>query len=145
MLKNNILFIGLIILLFIILLAIVYYKNLSEIKTIVINEKEYVVEIARSAKSQTMGLSKRESMGEIDGMLFIYENPGIQSFWMNQMKFDIDIVWIQDGKVVGIDKNISHKYQDVHYTSLEKVDMVLELGSGVTDKDNINIGDIVYF
>ena len=60
------------------------------------------VELVNSPASITQGLSGRSSIGA-GGMLFVMQEPAaIPSFWMYQMQFDLDLVWIHDQEVVDV-------------------------------------------
>ncbi len=133
-----------------ILLILSYYivnnKNQKpQIKNIKISNKEYRVEVVKSFADQAKGLSQRDNMGEIDGMLFEYPDNQIRSFWMKGMRFDLDIVWINDNKIIGITKDVSHVDQNKSYKSPEECNMVLELPAGEAEKNNLQIGDEINF
>lgn len=120
-------------------------RDIVEIK---INENTFNVEIVNTAYSTTQGLSGRDEIGQ-PGMLFIFPTQESRYFWMKDMKFDIDIVWILDEKVVDIHKNVPKPEENtpdnrlVTYSPKQNVDMVLELNAGDADKYNINSGDVV--
>jgi len=57
-------------------------------------------EVADSSSERAKGLSGRSSMASDWGMLFIFPQPGRHSFWMNQMKFELDFVFINDQAVL---------------------------------------------
>ena len=66
------------------------------------------VELALTMQAQAQGLSGRKILEENEGMLFVFKNSGRYSFWMKDMNFPIDILWIGDDfQVVGIEKNIA--------------------------------------
>jgi uncharacterized membrane protein (UPF0127 family) len=73
-------------------------------------------------------------------MTFPYKDSGQKIFWMKDMKFDIDIVWILDEKVVGISQGYFANPLKLIY-SPQKVDLVLE----VNPKSGIKIGDTVIY
>ena len=53
------------------------------------------------------GLSIKNTLNESEGMLFPFDTPGEYSFWMKDMKFPIDIIWIDSNyKIVYIEKNL---------------------------------------
>ncbi len=114
------------------------YQVYSAIRTVQIGEKGIPVEVADSEEERTLGLSGREGLETGTGLLFIFETPGHYGFWMKDMKFPIDIVWISEsGKVVGIEKNINpDSYPALFYPS-ESVKYVLELNSN--DAENLGI------
>ena len=60
------------------------------------------VEIADTAFLQTKGLSGRPSLPKNYGMLFVFDDLGIRKFWMKDVPFPLDFVWIRENKVVGI-------------------------------------------
>ena len=114
-------------------------------KNIRINDHVFTVEIADSAAKQTLGLSGRESLLLDHGMLFVFDSADIRSFWMKDMLFPIDILWLRDREIVAIDKNCPVPYNDKipSFTPKIEVNNVLELNAGVADEFNIKIGDSV--
>ncbi|MGB6881980.1 MAG: DUF192 domain-containing protein, partial [Microgenomates group bacterium] len=96
------------------------------------------------------GLSGKENLPEGEGMLFIFESKNIQPpFWMKDMKFAIDIIWIDDDKIVQIDKDIqppepgASDNKLVLYTPNQPIDYVLEVNAGFSEENKIKVGDSV--
>jgi len=113
-----------------------------------INNLNIPVEVAADINSQQKGLSGREFLGEGKGMLFIFPKADYYQFWMPNMYFPIDIVWIEQGKIVGIEKNISNEFNPQNprfYQPPKPVSYVLEVNAGLAEKYNFNIGDKVEF
>lgn len=106
------------------------------------------VEIANTRESTQRGLSGRDEIGS-DGMLFIFPDSILRTFWMVDMKFDLDFVWINDDQIVGFSKNIKKPIPGTASDDIERVlinnqtDKVLELNSGDIDKYNLEVGDVV--
>jgi uncharacterized membrane protein (UPF0127 family) len=75
------------------------------------------------------------------GMLFIFPVPSLYGFWMKDMRFPIDIVWISDNRVVGISHNIPPAAQQSlvlpRYYPPRPVSLVLELPAGTAVADGI--------
>ena len=71
-----------------------------------INDKIITAEVVESIADQARGLSNRESLGEDEGMLFVYNKKNRPTFWMKDMLFPIDIIWIADDKIVDISENL---------------------------------------
>ncbi len=97
------------------------------------------------------GLSGRNSLKDTQGMLFDFtklENKQ-PAFWMKDMKFSLDILWIQNNAVVGITKNIPapKNSKDVlpSYYAPGDIDYVIEVNAGWSDAHNIKTGDSVRF
>lgn len=122
---------------------ILVYININKTKTITINNKYYKVEVVTDLLSKTKGLSNREKLTNIDGMLFVYSAPEIQNFWMKDMRFDLDLIWINNNKIIGLTKNISFKDQFRQYSSALPCDWVLEVPSGKVDQEHWQIGDTI--
>ncbi len=59
-----------------------------------------VAEVVKSPSEQRRGLGYRDQLKTNQGMLFVYDNPGVRSFWMKGMRFAIDIIWLRQGKIV---------------------------------------------
>jgi uncharacterized membrane protein (UPF0127 family) len=122
-----------------------------------VKETSIYVEVVNTPEKITLGLSGREKFKENQGMLFDF-NPqlttetakaaGIRpNFWMKDMKFDLDIIWIKDKKIVGITKNVpkpspGQRNQDLPlYPAPQPIDMVLEVLAGWSDENKVEIGD----
>lgn len=120
----------------------------SEKNSVNINNVEIKVEIADDPDEQQAGLSGRRELGENEGMLFISEPKSqLRTFWMKGMLIPLDIIWIGNGKIVGIEKNVPAPHPDTPLHELElygskvPVDYVLEVNAGFSDKNNIKVGD----
>jgi uncharacterized membrane protein (UPF0127 family) len=86
-------------------------------------------------------------------MLFDFgsETEAMPRFWMKDMRFDLDIVWIKDNKIIGIAKNIPKPAAGTAdeklptYSPPSPIDQVLEVNAGWTDKYKIKTGDEVRY
>lgn len=112
----------------------------KETRTITIGDKTYQAEVVTSALDQQIGLSKYQILDHNKGMLFTSKEKAQRIFWMKDMKFDIDIVWIADQKVIGVSQGYFKSPLKLIY-SPGKVDTVLE----VNPKSGIKIGDKVVY
>ncbi|WP_425354760.1 DUF192 domain-containing protein, partial [Listeria monocytogenes] len=75
-----------------------------------------------------MGLSGRSSLGINSGMFFIFDYEHLPRFWMKDMQFPIDIVWInKDMKIIGVEKNLNQNTYPNTYSPKEKIKYVLEI------------------
>lgn len=106
-------------------------------------------EVADTPSERARGLSGRMSLGEYEGMLFVTKTPERQVFWMKGMKIPLDIIWIREGVVVGIESRVpppSTERPDFELTrfySPGPVDGVLEVPSGFSRRHAIHPGDAV--
>ncbi len=108
---------------------------------------DFLTELAIDAAVQKKGLSGRDSLDQNQSMLFVFPAKSILSFWMIDMKFNIDLLWINDDKVVGIERNMlapapgTEDKDLLIYRSPEPANRVLEINSGLVDLYGIKIGD----
>lgn len=119
---------------------------------VIINENEIKVSLAKTQQDREKGLGGVSALDSNSGMLFVFDNPDKpQVFWMKGMLIPIDIIWIKDGKIVKIDKNIPVPTEGVSdnslkvYSAEQIVDYVLEVNAGFSDKNSFNTGDNVTF
>lgn len=115
---------------------------------VTIRNAVFSAEVASTAIEQTRGLSGRVSLGQGDGMLFPFGSPAVQNFWMKDMNFAIDMIWIGGGKVLGFAENAVPQpgtplWGLKIYSSPNGVDTVFEVNAGTVAKDGIKIGDVV--
>ena len=130
-----------------------YSKNtpaVQETKNVTIENAVIKVEIADSDIKRQKGLSDRTSLEKDGGMLFVItDNKSTPTFWMKGMKIAIDIIWITEGKIIQIDKNVAPPTAGTSdknlklYSPKSAVDYVLEVNSGYSDLNNIKVGDSV--
>jgi uncharacterized membrane protein (UPF0127 family) len=78
-------------------------------------------------------------------MVFPYARAGQHGFWMYQMHFDIDIVWIRDDRIVDVTPGARHDPPGELpvYRPREPADLVLEVPSGTAERLGWKIGDRV--
>ncbi len=99
------------------------------------------VEIADSEEERQRGLSNRNSLGEMNGMLFLFGQDGKWSFWMKDTRIPLDIIWANsDGTIVHIEKNVEPDSYPAAFTSDELARMVLEVNAGFVDAHGIAEG-----
>ncbi len=123
-----------------------FFSSRQALKEIKINNQTIFVEIVKSSQEREKGLSGRESLGPNRGMLFIFHKPGNYLFWMKDMKFNLDFVYINDNKVSDIKENIPYPkpgQQPVVINSKSSFDKVLEISEGMIKKLDIKVGDEV--
>lgn len=98
-----------------------------------LQNRTYQVQVARTEEEQAQGLSGIADISANEGMLFILDAPKKASFWMKDMLFAIDLYWIRNGQVVGVEKNMQPPPPGTAYSELKiynsptEVDAVLEV------------------
>lgn len=106
-----------------------------------IGDKEYNVEVARTEEEKVKGLQEKESLGEDEGMLFVYDEPQEIAFWMKDTAIPLDIVFMdEDGEVISVKQGQSY---DETLLEEDGVMYVLEVNqnSGIQPGDELDMED----
>lgn len=112
--------------------------------TIAVGENQVVVTLADTPEERTQGLSGREVLNNGEGMLFVFPEEGNYSFWMKDMNFSIDILWLSsEGKIVHIVEHVSPESYPDHFVSERPARYVLEVPAGYVESRGVSVGDIV--
>ena len=137
----------LIIFIVIVIIFIFWPKLFSGQKTVKIGSQTFIVEIADQEAEQRLGLANRPKLANDQGMLFVYPDKKIRSFWMKNMNFGLDIIWLVDETIVQIDKNLEPERDNPQkiYTSRQPVNYVLEINAGLADRYNFQVGQKVIY
>lgn len=103
------------------------------------------IEIADNDYERQLGLMNRQSMEEMQGMLFIFPQERYQSFWMMNTLFSLDIIFINSNKeIVTIHKN-TIPLSEQSYPSTSPAQYVVEVNAGFCDRHNIKLGDKIFW
>ena len=126
-------------------------KNLA-IGHLTINNIRVDIEIAQTDEQRAKGLSFREDLRQYSGMLFDFKGKNVRPiFWMKDMRFPIDIIWIKNGKITKINTNIQPEKGDTLeknyrlYQTPVVIDYVLEMNAKWCDQNGVSVGDEVNF
>jgi uncharacterized membrane protein (UPF0127 family) len=144
-------------LLIIIALGIAFYQNSSKNNpsfltnlfgkktTVTINKQVFSAMVAKSDIDKEKGLSVKSSIGQNEGMLFPFAKEAYYAFWMKDMKFSIDIIFINKNRIITIHQNVpapkSPSESLLLYRPEEPVNMVFEIKAGLSQKYNFKKGD----
>jgi hypothetical protein len=115
-------------------------------RTVFLGDKQFSLEIAATRAERERGLSDRKSLCLGCAMLFVFDKKGTYPFWMKGMQFDLDILWVDDTRIMQIDRNISHLAGVAEVRSPKiAVDRVLEINAGESDRLGLKEGDKAIF
>lgn len=107
--------------------------------------KKLDIEIADSQYEHETGLMYRESMEELQGMLFIYDDAAARAFYMKNTYIPLDIIYYSsDSTAVSYYEN-AEPMDETSLPSGEPTQFILEINAGLIEKWNIEIGDKIYF
>ena len=109
--------------------------------TLTIGDTKIEVEIADTPTTRAQGLSGRASLAENTGLLFIFDRGEYHNFWMKDMNFPIDIIWLDDNwRVVDITVNALPQDFPTTYQPRAPARYVLEVNAGFITTHRIMIG-----
>ena len=106
------------------------------------------VEVAQTQEEHGRGLQFRESLGQDEGMLFIFPSIRRQSFWMKNTLIPLDIIWMDRNKrIVFVMPNVlpCKTERCPVYTPDTDASYVLEVNAGVTAELGLSVGDKLEF
>lgn len=122
-------------------------QYLATFQTVDVEGKKLRLELVSRPEELRRGLSDRKSMKDDEGMLFLMGETGRYPFWMNRMYFALDMVYLQDGKVVDIGRNVpaptSFLVVPETFYPKEDANQVLELTAGGAERYRLEVGKIV--
>jgi hypothetical protein len=106
--------------------------------------------LAKTTESRALGLGEQAQLLN-DGMLFLFDQPAKWQFWMKEMNFPLDFVWLIDGMVVEISQDVQppalavsvdQKNESLSIlTPRQNINQVVELAAGRVKTLDIRVGD----
>jgi len=116
-------------------------ESITETAFLVTETGKIALEIADTESKRIRGLSGRERLADGVGMLFIFPISGIYSFWMKDMNFPIDIIWLDETfKIVHIEANVEPNTFPKSFAPTLPSRYVVELNAGVASFKNLVVG-----
>lgn len=103
------------------------------------------VEVANNPTDRMQGLMYRSEMDENNGMLFIFDNMEMQSFWMKNTIISLDILFIDNKGVINTIHRNTTPYSEASLPSKLQSQFVVEVNAGYCKKHNINEGDLIEY
>jgi uncharacterized membrane protein (UPF0127 family) len=126
----------------VIILFFLFFKRKLPIRTILIKDQNFQIEIAKNPLELSTGLSKRKYLCPNCGMLFIFPFDQILSFWMKDTLIPLDMIFLDNtGKIINI--VTAHPQQLTIYQSSTLAKYCLELNALTSKKLNLQPGDIL--
>lgn len=99
--------------------------------------------IADTEVERTNGLSNIKDMASDEGVAFIFKNSGQKVFWMKDMLFPLDFVYIHNNRVVELKENILPSSYPNTIVNQQPANIVIELSAGQIKQKNIQLNDIL--
>ncbi len=105
--------------------------------------KEISVEVADTVEKRSLGLGKRSGLENGWGMLFVFEKRKQHGFWMKDMEFPLDIIWLDNHRIAYILRNVQPAKSGVIplvMTPPVAGNFVLEIDAGRADELKLQVG-----
>lgn len=120
-----------------------FLKNKNEV-IFLLNNKKISLIIADTEEKREKGLGNRDSLPKNKGMLFVFDKIDIYGFWMKNMRFAIDIVWLDENKkIVHIEKNVLPDTFPNTFIPTQKSLYVIETNAGFVVDNDLEVGKIL--
>ena len=130
--------------LFIIIITNSFLQAMEKIE-ISVNDKKLIVEVAKTQEEKNLGLMNRSSLGENEGMLFIFEKPKRAGFWMKNTSIPLDIAYLNaEAVVLEIYHLIPYSRNSVQSKS-DQICYALEVNKDWFSKNEFKIGEKIKF
>ncbi len=112
--------------------------------TIMIDDLVLEVQVADTEPRRVRGLMFQEQLPYDQGMIFVFQEPGIYSLWMLNMQFSLDMIWFdENGRIVHIEQNIPPCKTATEIMACQSIIpngnalYILEVASGFVNEFNI--------
>ena len=116
---------------------------------VTVKDFELNADVPMTNELLSKGLAVKSQLKENEAMLFVFEEMARHSFWMKDMKFPIDIIWLDsNGKVVHIEQNLQpcvSVFTCTSYSPDTDSQYVLETVAGFTQRHNVSMGTNIDF
>jgi hypothetical protein len=120
-------------------------KQVFETGYVYFKDEQFKVQLAVTTAQHNQGLSGQTGFDVgVVGMLFTFPSLDERSFWMKGMLFPIDVIWLNQGRVIGMAQNVPilDKMGEItRFNSNGPADAILELKEGFIAQKGVKIGD----
>jgi len=136
--------IGLLIL--IIFVGIIFGNFKKEYIKAKIEDNYFFFEVARTQAEKQQGLSGRNSMPKNHGMIFVYDDSDWRCMWMKDMRFAIDIIWLDDNKqITHVENNVNPDTFPRSFCGKTTAKYVIEVNNEDIGFSELNVGAKIDF
>lgn len=132
-----------------------WYRNLDQNQTqkkvalVYFRNGQVRAEVASQPEEQHRGLGGRDSLVKDEGMIFLFATPRRPIFWMKGMRFPLDFIWLNNGRIVDLQRSVPPPNPGTPEDQLPSiipqslVDAVLEVNAGFIAENKLAVGDSV--
>lgn len=113
----------------------------ANVSTVSFGDAVLQTEVVADEASRQRGLSGRERLADDASMLFVFEQSGIECFWMKDMQFAIDMIWLDEARrVTHIAQAVSPETYPQSFCPETDSLYVLEVAAGIAKKIGLHQG-----
>ena len=107
------------------------------------NTAIFSIAVAETKEARARGLSGTAPLEATEGMLFVFPESGEHPFWMKDMQYPLDMLWLDDTmRVVHIEEQVQPKTFPQTFTNTTPAKYVLELSASSAHKHAILLGGV---
>jgi hypothetical protein len=99
------------------------------------------IELAQDDAQRQLGLMYRDTLAENQGMLFLFDNEEVRSFWMKNTILSLDMIFVNARNEIITIHKYTTPYSEETYVSTGPAKYVVELNAGYADRKKISVGD----
>ncbi|NJB37360.1 DUF192 domain-containing protein [Croceivirga sp. JEA036] len=103
------------------------------------------IEFAETEYEVQTGLMYRDHMEEKQGMLFIFPDVSVHSFYMKNTEIPLDIIYIDENLNIASFQENAKPFDETGLSSLVPIQYVLEVNAGLAEKWNLEVGDKITY
>ncbi len=137
-----------VILISLVLVSAFLWAKVSNIRIFFPDGETIIADLVKTDEERSRGLMFRNTLNVDQGMLFVFEKEGLYSFWMKNMNFAIDILWLDRQKrIVHLEHNVPpcKKEPRPSYAPLVPAKYVLELKAGSIEQRKLKMYERIEF
>lgn len=137
-----------VVLFMLVFISVFLQSKVTHIRIFFPDGKTIIADLAKTEEERTQGLMFRNTLNDDQGMLFVFEQEEFYSFWMKNMNFAIDILWLDRQKrIVHLEQNVPpcKKEPCPTYAPDLPAKYVLELKAGSIEKRKLEMYDRIWF
>ena len=116
------------------------YKHVS----ITLGQKTFDTLVSDTESLREKGLGDREYLSPDQAMLFVFDRPDFYGFWMKDMHFPINMIWVDaSSTIVGIEEDVRPETYPKNFFPKSPASFVIETNTGVSHIEGLHLGDHV--
>ncbi|MDD5152874.1 MAG: DUF192 domain-containing protein [Candidatus Pacebacteria bacterium] len=123
-------------------MAVYFFAPKAKVLHGILGGENLYLEIADTSILHEKGLSLHKPLAPNEGMIFIFSSDGKYGFWMKDMLFPIDILWLDsEYRIVYVKEDVAPSSYPEVFMPTTQARFVLELPAGFFKKHELHLGD----